>query len=473
MNKKQLMALGVPEDCVKTAVGCIHAAATSGALRRIKPKQLIPELVADPQSFSEHAIFAALANELIEYHQPGAVKEPIEFAQWGEEIDEPCKRQMHDACRLPVAAAAALMPDAHLGYGLPIGGVLACDHAVVPYAVGVDIACRMRLSITDLDPSLLDANDKQACRELDSALEKGTLFGTGKGWQRSNTMRRNDHPVLDEDWTVTAITRQVRDTACNQLGTSGSGNHFAEWGIVELPEADLGLEAGRYVGLLSHSGSRGAGAQVCRRYTDIASKNLSARDKQNKAFKNLAWLSLDSEAGQEYWLAMNLMGRYAAANHEVIHRNVNKLAGARAIATVENHHNFAWKERHGDRDLIVHRKGATPAHAGELGVIPGNMADPAFIVRGKGVVASLGSASHGAGRCMSRRAAKEKFRWQMWKDYLSKRNVRLLAGGLDEVPGAYKNIHDVMAAQSDLVDVVGRFHPKIVMMCGDGSPAED
>ena len=140
---------------------------------------------------------------------------------------------------------------------------------------------------------------------------------------------------------------------------------------------------------------------------------------------------------------------------------------------MENHHNFAWLEEHNGKQLYVHRKGATPAGVGALGVIPGNMADSAFIVRGKGNPASLNSASHGAGRKMSRTKAKEMFRWGEWKDHLNKKNVRLLAGGLDEVPGAYKNIHDVMAAQQDLVEIVGEFMPRIVMMCGDGSRPED
>ena len=143
------------------------------------------------------------------------------------------------------------------------------------------------------------------------------------------------------------------------------------------------------------------------------------------------------------------------------------------MGTVENHHNFAWIEEHQGQKMYVHRKGATPAGAGDLGVIPGNMADSCFVVRGKGNSGSLDSASHGAGRRMSRTAAKREFNWKQWQDHLSDRNVRLLAGGLDEVPGAYKNIHDVMAAQTDLVDVIGEFMPRIVMMCGDGSRPED
>ena len=472
MNKKQLISLGVPEDCVPVAVQCLHAAAKNRELRKTKPKKIIPQIVSDPSAFTEHKVFGPLADSIIAFQQQPKSQPPIEYRQWGDEIDQGACQQMADACRLPMAKAAALMPDAHHGYGLPIGGVLACENAVVPYAVGVDIACRMRLSITDLNPSLLEENNPEQCRELDRSLHKGTLFGAGKGWQRSAGGPRN-HAVMDDDWTITAVTRQAKDRAWQQLGTSGSGNHFVEWGLVELPNDEFGLAAGRYVALLSHSGSRGAGAQVCRRYTEIAQKSLPARYRNDKRMRHLAWLDLDSEVGQEYWLAMNLMGRYAAANHEVIHRSVIRLAGAKSIATVENHHNFAWKEEIDGQQVIVHRKGATPAHVGELGVIPGSMADPAFIVRGKGNPLSVNSASHGAGRCMSRTAAKQAFQWKKWNDHLKKRNVRLLAGGLDEVPGAYKNIHSVMEAQLDLVDAIGTFHPKIVMMCGDGSRPED
>jgi tRNA-splicing ligase RtcB (3'-phosphate/5'-hydroxy nucleic acid ligase) len=170
---------------------------------------------------------------------------------------------------------------------------------------------------------------------------------------------------------------------------------------------------------------------------------------------------------------MNLMGDYAAANHDVIHRLVSKLLGAKIIAGVENHHNFAWKEFHNGKEVIVHRKGSTPAGEGVLGVIPGSMADPAFVVRGKGNKASLESASHGAGRQMSRRKAKEKFTWNATRRNLEKRGIHVLSAGADEVPGAYKPIEEVMLAQTDLVDIVGKFQPRIVKMCGDGSKAED
>jgi tRNA-splicing ligase RtcB len=277
---------------------------------------------------------------------------------------------------------------------------------------------------------------------------------------------------MDHDWNVTRITREHKDRAWKQLGTSGSGNHFVEFGVMTLAREDksLGLAAGEYVALLSHSGSRGAGAAVCSTYSGIAQARLPRRYKE---FGRLAWLELDSEAGQEYFSAMNLMGDYAAANHAVIHRLVRKFVGGDIIAGVENHHNFAWLERHQGRELVVHRKGATPAGPGVMGVIPGTMADPAFVVRGLGNPVSLNSASHGAGRRMSRRKANDTYRFNAVQKDLEQRGVHVLAAGSDEVPGVYKDIREVMAAQEDLVEIVAQFDPKIVRMCGDGSKAED
>ena len=468
MNKKQLMKLGVPEDCIPQAIEGSQKSGADRSEATERPKKIIPKILDAPDDYLNHPHFSNLAVSLVAWQNTDQSLQAVEYQTWGDDIDDQSKRQMQNACQLPVATAGALMPDAHYGYGLPIGGVLACENAIVPYAVGVDIACRMKLTITDLPVATVRVNDASQCRELDAALEKGTKFGTGKEWKRPY-----HHDVLDEDWTVTAVTREVKDRARVQLGTSGSGNHFVEWGILTLPQHDLGLDPGEYVALLSHSGSRGAGARVCQRYSDIARRKLPARFRNDPQLRHLGWLMMDQQEGREYWDAMNLMGRYASANHEVIHRNVTQLAGAARLMTIENHHNFAWLEEHNGKSLYVHRKGATPAGEGVLGVIPGTMADSAFVVRGKGVAASLNSASHGAGRRMSRTKAKQAFHWKSWEDHLRRKRVRLLAGGLDEVPGAYKDIHKVMAAQSDLVEPIAEFMPRIVMMCGDGSRAED
>lgn len=441
----------------------IQSGVSSGDISNKQIKSLISQILESPSEYVEDPHFAAFAQELIETDVAES-REPISYRTWGDEgIDPGSHSQMQDACRLPCARGAALMPDAHIGYGLPIGGVLGTENAIIPYAVGVDIACRMKLSVLDMPLETLE-NRFEFYRD---SLERGTRFGVGCAYQTPQS-----HPVMDQDWTVTRITRTSKDKAWKQLGTSGSGNHFVEFGIFQIDQDDeeLDLKAGSYVALLSHSGSRGTGASVCSTYSQIAQQRLPKKYKQ---FGRLAWLDMDTEAGQEYWQAMNLMGDYAAANHAVIHRQVTKLLGARIISGVENHHNFAWKERHGDRDLYVHRKGATPAGEGVLGVIPGSMNDPAFIVRGKGNADSLNSASHGAGRVMSRRAAKSKYNFKAVRNDLEKKGVRVLSAGADEVPGVYKNIVEVMDHQKDLVDIVARFDPRIVKMCGDGSRAED
>ena len=468
MNRKKLIELGIPPDSVPIAISCVQLAASEKE-EAGKPKQVLPQIVSAPESFLDHGIWSPLARSILsERENLRQIREPIGYRSWGHDLDEGAHQQMRAACRLPVSAAAALMPDAHIGYGLPIGGVLACENAVVPYGVGVDIACRMKLTITDLPVDPLVRNDPKECLPLDRAIEKGTIFGAGGAWKNPP-----EHDVMDEDWSVCSVTRQMRDRAWKQLGTSGSGNHFVEWGILTLPEPLEGVSPGSYVALLSHSGSRGTGAQICQRYTQIARQRAPHAIRDDPQLCHLAWLEMSTAEGEEYWAAMNLMGCYAHANHEVIHRNVTRLAGAQSLGTIENHHNFAWLEEHGGRQLYVHRKGATPAGPGVLGIIPGTMADPCFVVRGKGNAESLNSAAHGAGRAMSRTAAKKQFRWGPWRDYLKHRGVRLLAAGLDEVPGVYKDIHEVMAAQHDLVEIVGQFLPRIVMMCGDDSRAED
>ncbi|MFH1301898.1 MAG: RtcB family protein [Planctomycetota bacterium] len=463
MNSRQLLKIGVPQYCLKTAMTAIQQAVAENKIRGKELKERIQSVVDHPEDFLEDPAFAQLAFELVDDSRE-AVFEPINYQIWGKAgIDEGAISQMELACHVPFARGAALMPDAHIGYGLPIGGVLALENAVIPYAVGVDIACRMKLSVLDLPVDALD----QKRHQFVDALNRGTVFGVGVAHEK-----RQHHSVMDQDWSVSKVTREKKDRAWKQLGSSGSGNHFVEFGVLTFAEddAELGLAAGEYVALLSHSGSRGVGAAVCSTYSSIAQARLHRRYQK---LGRLAWLEMDSEAGQEYWAAMNLMGDYAAANHAIIHKNVSELLGSKVISGVENHHNFAWKEVHGGKEVYVHRKGATPAAAGELGVIPGSMADPAFVVRGKGNPASLNSASHGAGRCMSRTKAKEKFRWNAVRNDLAKRGITVISAGADEVPGVYKNIMEVMAEQQDLVEIIARFNPKIVKMCGDGSRAED
>lgn len=429
----------------------------------------LAELAHAPERFDAHPLLAGLAAQLTAHRsaQPmfdsGLALTAKPYTTYGAaNIDPAAIAQMDAAMSLPVSVAGALMPDAHLGYGLPIGGVLAVEDAVIPYAVGVDIACRMRLSVFELSPIVLG----QQKDKFEKAIRNNTRFGAGVEWRPP----QEDEVLDDADWSALSQLRSLKDKAARQLGTSGSGNHFVEFGALDITEANAldGLPAGKYLALLSHSGSRGVGFAIANTYSKIAKEMHPELAQRGGDLSHLGWLPMNSSPGREYWLAMNLAGRFAAANHRVIHKLVAKAAGLKAVAVVENHHNFAWVEQLADgREVYVHRKGATPAGTGVLGVIPGSMGDPGYVVRGRGNAAALNSASHGAGRAMSRTAALAKITKPMRDQYLRDKGVTLLGGGLDEAPQAYKNINEVIGAQSELVDILARFTPKVVMMSDD------
>lgn len=420
-------------------------------------------VVADPATHVDDPYFAPLAQRLVGDAKVEAAKfverdEPASYANFCMDAEGGALNQMNNSMRLPSAARGALMPDAHQGYGLPIGGVLATRGTVIPFGVGVDIGCRLHLSVLDIDLKVLEG---QADR-VRKALLNETIFGAGK--DRPIEQRPDSALFEDERWSNDPVAQRLRDTAWRQVGTSGSGNHFVDIGILTLDQDDLGLRAGSYVAIMSHSGSRGAGAKIADHYSKLAE---SLHPELPAELKHLAWLDLDSDEGRGYFDAMNLMGDYAALCHEVIHERLAKALGAQQLKVIQNHHNFAWLEEHDGELLTVHRKGATPAGQGVLGVIPGSMASPAYVVRGRGESTSLRSASHGAGRLMSRTQARNSFTQSQMNALLEQAGVTLLSGGLDESPFAYKDINDVMSAQQELVDVVAQFKPKLVRMADD------
>jgi len=421
-----------------------------------------------PESFLDDPVLNTLATAMIEEinipkdETIELVSDAKPYAVFGPDyIEEGTRNQMNTAMKLPVSVAGALMPDAHQGYGLPIGGVLATRNAIIPYGVGVDIGCRMALSIFNIPEKHYFGKDNMYKRELIAF----TKFGAGQNFRGTE---KADHEVLEnEAFNNTPFLKNLHGKAWAQLGTSGGGNHFVEWGIIDFAERDevLNIDKGRYVALLTHSGSRGLGATIADHYTKLA-KGIC---KLPKEAANLAYLDLNTAEGQEYWIAMNLAGDYASACHEVIHKRLTRAIGAKVLAKVENHHNFAWKELINGEEVIVHRKGATPAGKGVMGIIPGSMTAPGFLVRGKGELSSINSASHGAGRQMSRTKAIQSITKSDMKAILKDHNVTLIGAGLDEAPMAYKDIHKVMAAQTELVDVVAKFEPKMVRMADDGS----
>jgi len=396
------------------------------------------------------------------------------YGQVGADIEASAVAQLELALRLPIAIQGALMPDAHPGYALPIGGVFAAHRAVAPAMVGVDIGCRMHLTIFEMPPDSFLQQRTAFFKELQAV----TTFGVGAARPRPA-----DHEVLDDDrWGLTSQTRGLHAKAAAQLGTSGSGNHFAELIVGEriqtMRQADTetsGSDASRspslpfslslpqrFCGLLTHSGSRGVGYAIASYYMRLAAQETARHAQVPKMYE---WLDLDGAAGQEYWQAMQLAGAFAQANHEVIHAAFARRSGLTPIATVQNHHNFAWLEG----DTVIHRKGATPAEPGVLGVIPGSMGTPSYLVAGRGQPAALSSASHGAGRRGSRTAARNSISLRDARDFLRSQDV--LVGGLsvDEAPQAYKDIERVVRLQIDagMIEILARMRPVAVIMAGE------
>jgi tRNA-splicing ligase RtcB (3'-phosphate/5'-hydroxy nucleic acid ligase) len=449
---------------------------------------------------SDEAVAEGIAKEFgsppeLAHLRPGPQPHTV-YGIVGQDIDPSALQQLILALRLPIAVRGALMPDAHHGYALPIGGVFAAHRAVSPSMVGVDIGCRMHLSIFDEPVEAFLARRS----ELFSDLQAVTYFGTG-----AVRDRLADHEVLDDGrWKITSQLRGLRDKAASQLGTSGSGNHFAELVVGELllPEA-YGSEPGdtgaggqgdidsstamaynerplapmsasaasspvplslprRFCGLLTHSGSRSIGYALANAYMRLAGQETARVAEVPKYYE---WLDLDRESGQEYWQAMELACAYARANHEVIHASFARRSKLKVQTVVQNHHNFAEL----DGDLVIHRKGATPAGAGVLGVIPGSMADPSYIVVGQGVEAALNSASHGAGRQTSRTQARATIGLSDVRKLLKQRDVLVQGLSADESPQAYKNIERVIEIQVEagLIAPLARMRPVAVIMAGE------
>lgn len=457
LSGKDLIKLGFPQNnTINITLGQI-----SRYRSKVKKDKILTELkdvVKHPENYKGDPTWGKVIESMLEptpikRHELKTTRAP--YTIFGEnEIADVAKHQLYGALKLPITEAGALMPDAHSGYGLPIGGVLATNNAVIPYGVGVDIGCRMSMSVFPLPASHFKGRTEQ----LKNILSEHTKFG-----MRETHKLKHDHPIFERnEFKEIPLLKGLLKKAFQQLGTSGGGNHFVEFGVVDIHETinEWKLPPGTYLALLSHSGSRGLGANIAKHYTYLATKQCPLP----KQVQHLAWLDMDSHDGQEYWLAMNLAGDYAKACHDNIHHRIAKVLGTRVIATIENHHNFAWKQMVNGKECIVHRKGATPATKGELGIIPGSMLAAGYIVRGLGNEASLQSASHGAGRLFSRSQCKSKFTKSEIKTLLDSNEIELIGGNIDEAPMAYKDIKKVMANQQELVDVIGTFTPKIVRM---------
>ncbi|MCL8007298.1 RtcB family protein [Gelidibacter japonicus] len=376
-------------------------------------------------------------------------KIPIKLWLEEEQVEEGALDQARDLANLPFAFKhIAIMPDTHLGYGMPIGAILATKGAVVPNAVGVDIGCGMcslRTNLTDIETADL--------KEIMSIIRETVPVG----------FNHHESPQ-DESWMPEKkgnlpIVEQEYKSALHQVGTLGGGNHF-----IEIQKGSDG-----YIWIMIHSGSRNIGFTVANHYNNIAKEKNKALEL--RVPKDLAFIPEDSEYFDLYWNEMNYCVEFALANRKLMMERT-KMAFKEIIPEVEfSHfinkpHNFAALEEHFGEEVIVHRKGATRARNGEWGMIPGSQGTQSFLVKGKGNVDSFESCSHGAGRVMSRAAARRNLDLKEERKILTDQGILHAIrhkGDLDEAPSSYKDIDEVMANQEALVEVQIKLQPLAVI----------
>lgn len=375
---------------------------------------------------------------------------PLDFGKvyvWGDPIDEGALRQIMNC--VGFADKAAMMADHHVGYAVPIGGVLAFRNFVSPSGVGYDIACGNKAVLTDL----MAKDVREDIEAVMDMIWSNLSFGVGR--KNNDTV---DHALFDDySWKLPSVSG-LKQLARDQLGTIGSGNHY-----VDLLEDELGRV---WVGV--HFGSRGFGHKTAQWYL----KKYHAKD--GMFVDPLIIGANDSD----YLEAMALAGKYAYAGRDWVCSKVVKLLGGKEKEFVHNHHNFAWRENHGGEDFWVVRKGATPAFPGQRGFIGGSMGDNAVIVEGVDSEESkmaMYSTVHGAGRVMSRTAAKKTLSKEEMHKWLQEKGVTLRGADLDEAPMAYKRIDEVLAHHSQTIKILHTLKPFGVAMAGkeDFDPYKD
>ncbi len=390
---------------------------------------------------------------------------------WGEH-DDATLAQIQRIAADPEVAAAALMADGHKGYSMPIGGVAAYRNAVSPSGIGFDISCGLKGVKTDLRADAIRGTMPQIMNDI----ARTVVFGIGQ-----SSGKARDHELFDDPtWRDIREVGKLKQLAREQLGTVGSGNHFV----------DIFSDEDGWVWVGAHFGSRGLGHRTATGFLNLAAgRPFDAKSAGEQMDHPATVISLGTDLGQAYWQAMELAGRYAYAGRDFVVQQVLDLLGARATDEVHNHHNFAWREQHNGEDVIVVRKGATPAWPGQRGFIGGSMGDVSVVVEGVAgpdSAASLYSTIHGAGRVMSRTQAAGKRRWakrngqrvqevikpgqisrEMMQEWLTRANVELRGGGTDESPHVYRRLPDVLREHVGTIRVVHTLTPMGVAMAGE------
>jgi tRNA-splicing ligase RtcB len=375
---------------------------------------------------------------------------------WGEPLENAVEQMLN--CQ-KTADYCALMADHHLGYAVPIGGVVAYQDQVSPSGVGFDIACGNKAVRLDMASSEASANISSIMDDIWGEI----AFGVGR-----TNQQEADHELFDDDpaWDIPEVGR-LKDLARRQLGTVGSGNHYVDLLVDESDRLWCGV----------HFGSRGLGHKIATHFIEQAGG-------KDGIHADPVLLDADEPQGQEYLAGMKLAGRYAYAGRDWVCARVASLLGATIVEEVHNHHNFAWRENHNGKEMWVVRKGATPAFPGQKGFVGGSMGEFSVIVQGVESQESqkaLYSTVHGAGRVMSRRQAAGKFRWkkgkriqqsegrisrEMMMEWISKAGVTLRGAGTDESPHCYKRLPEVLQHHQPTIEVLHTLHPIGVAMAG-------
>lgn len=387
----------------------------------------------------------------------------IPIKAWIKDIEEGAMKQALNLANLPFAFKhIAIMPDAHQGYGMPIGGVMATHGVIIPNAVGVDIGCGM----CAIKTSLKDIN-KEMLKKIMGRIRKVIPVGFKKHAEEQDTalMPFTEAEIVmreeSDNYPIVLRTYSNWKTALRSLGTLGGGNHF-----IEIQKGSDG-----FIWIMIHSGSRNLGLQVAKHYNDLANKLNRRWESKIPESWELAFLPSDSKEGKLYIKEMQFCIDYALANRKLMMEKViASIAKYIEFNTPEEMiniaHNYVQLENHFGKDVWVHRKGATKATKGLIGIIPGSQGSSSYIVEGLGNPESFNSCSHGAGRRMSRTKAKKELDLETEKKILddqgiihSIRNV----GDLDEAPSAYKDIKDIMKQQTDLVKVKVELKPLAVI----------
>ena len=379
-------------------------------------------------------------------------KKPIKL--WLDDIEPGAFEQVKNLANLPfVFSHVAVMPDAHQGYGMPIGGVMASEEAVIPNAVGVDIGCGMcavQSSLSTLSTEQL----KSILSEIRRTIPLG--FKHHKKAQDQRLMPKLEGAISD----LPVVSDQYQ-SALTQLGTLGGGNHF-----IEIQKGNDG-----HIWLMVHSGSRNLGFKVANYYNHLAGEMNRRLGSKIPSSWQLSFLPLSSAVAQAYLREMRYCVEFAYANRMLMIQRIKEaiLAVVRPVTfgpIINIAHNYAALEEHYGKKVIVHRKGATRARAGEIGIIPGSQGTPSYIVKGKGSRESFESCAHGAGRKMGRKQAQRQLDLRQEKKRLDDQGIIHAvrsAGDLDEAAGAYKNIDQVIDSQLDLVEVLVELRPLAVI----------